>query len=133
MSERYADIAMLVGSPQDSVFTYAVPEEMVVRRGMAVVAPWRTQWALGIVIAVTAETDLPKTREIERILDPEPLLTAQQLELAAWIAERYLASLASASNSSCPRERLPARAARQTRSPCWCPASPRFRSVSYLP
>ncbi len=95
MSERYADIAMLVGSPQDSVFTYAVPEEMDVRRGMAVVAPWRTQWALGVVIAVTAETDLPKTREIERILDPEPLMTAQQLELAAWIAERYLASLAS--------------------------------------
>ncbi len=93
MRERYAEVAVLTGSPQRGAFTYIVPSDVPLRRGMAVVAPWRTQWALGIVLAVTAEHEIATPRRIERVLDREPLLTPAQLDLAHWIADRYLAPI----------------------------------------
>lgn len=91
MTERYAEVAVLNGSPQRGSFTYSLPEGMPLRRGMAVVVPWRTQWAVGIVLEVRDESEIAEPRAIERVLDREPIITAQQLELAAWIADRYLA------------------------------------------
>jgi len=52
MNDRYAEVAVLTGSPQRGSFTYAVPEGMDLRRGMSVVVPWRSRWALGIVLEV---------------------------------------------------------------------------------
>ena len=95
MAERYAEVAVLNGSPQRGSFTYSAPEGMSLRRGMSVVVPWRTQWAAGIVLEVTSESEIAEPRAIERVLDPEPLLSQRQLDLAAWIADRYLAPIAS--------------------------------------
>ena len=93
MTRRYAQVAVLNGSPQRGSFSYAVPEGMALRRGMSVVAPWRTQWAAGIVLEVAAESEVDDPREIERVLDSQPLLSQRQLELARWIASRYLAPI----------------------------------------
>ena len=95
MAERYAEVAVLNGSPQRGSFTYSAPEGMSLRRGMSVVVPWRTQWAAGIVLEVTSESEIAEPRAIERVLDPEPLLSQRRLDLAAWIADRYLAPIAS--------------------------------------
>lgn len=95
MSDRFAEVAVLNGGPQRGSFTYAVPEGIALRRGMSLVVPWRTQWAAGIVLEVTAASHISDPRPIERVLDPEPLLSQRQLELAAWIAERYLAPISS--------------------------------------
>ncbi len=91
MNDRYAEVAVLTGSPQRGSFTYAVPEGMDLRRGMSVVVPWRSRWGLGIVLEVVSESAIGDPRQIERVLDAEPLLTSGQLELADWIASRYLA------------------------------------------
>ena len=93
MTDRYAQVAVLNGSPQRGAFTYAVPVGMELRRGMSVVVPWRTQWAIGIVLEVAAESEVVEPREIGRVLDPLPLLSQRQLELADWIASRYLAPI----------------------------------------
>ena len=93
MTERYATVAVLSGSPQRGAFTYAIPEDLSLRRGMSVVVPWRAQWALGIILEVSATSDVGQPRPIERLLDPVPLLTHQQLELAAWLASRYVAPI----------------------------------------
>ncbi len=93
MTDRYAQVAVLNGSPQRGAFTYAVPAGMELRRGMSVVVPWRTQWAIGIVLEVSTGSEVVDPREIERLLDPEPLLSQRQLELAGWIASRYLAPI----------------------------------------
>ncbi|MXX81009.1 MAG: primosomal protein N' [Chloroflexi bacterium] len=95
MSERYAEVAVLSGSPQRAVFTYAIRPDMALRRGMSVIVPWRSQWAIGIVLAVTAESEVAGPRLIERVLDRRPLLTSDQLDLAVWISDRYLAPVAS--------------------------------------
>jgi len=95
MSERYAEVAVLSGSPQRGAFTYAARPGMELRRGVSVVVPWRSQWAIGIVLAVTAESEVADPRMIERVLDRGPLLTSDQLDLAVRISDRYLAPLAS--------------------------------------
>ena len=92
-SDRYAQVAVLNGSPQRGAFTYAVPAAMALRRGLAVVVPWRTQWALGIVLEVRSDSELDDPRPIDRVLDPQPLLSQRQLELADWMAMRYLAPI----------------------------------------
>ncbi|MCY3733264.1 MAG: primosomal protein N' [Chloroflexi bacterium] len=94
MTVRYAEVAVLNGSPQHGSFTYAVPEGMALRRGMSVVVPWRTQWCAGIVIEVTDESEIAEPRPIDCVLDPEPVVTTRQLELASWISDRYLAPIA---------------------------------------
>ena len=93
MTDRYAQVAVHNGSPQRGAFTYAVPAGMELRRGMSVVVPWRTQWAIGIVLEVSTGSEVVDPRAIERLLDPEPLLSQRQLELAGWIASRYLAPI----------------------------------------
>ena len=94
MTDRYAEVAVLNGSPQRGSFTYAVPEGMLLRRGMSVVVPWRTQWCAGIVVEVTDESDIAEPRPIHRVLDPDPVVTTRQLEVATWISDRYLAPIA---------------------------------------
>ncbi|MDE2966215.1 MAG: primosomal protein N' [Chloroflexota bacterium] len=94
MTDRYAQVAVLNGSPQHGTFTYTVPEGLLVRRGMSVVVPWRTRRAIGIILEVASRSQVDEPRQIERILDPLPLLTQRQLELADWIASHYLAPIA---------------------------------------
>ena len=92
----YADVAVGPGGPQHQTFTWLVPEGMDVQRGSAVVAPWRDGFVLGIVVRLTRATEVDAPRPIERVIGAGPLLSAEQLEIAEWIAERYLAPLFSA-------------------------------------
>ncbi len=98
MTLRYAEVAVLSGGPHLGGFTYLVPDDLDgtvdLRRGMAVVVPWRTQRAVGIVLAISAESAIEEPRSIERVLESEALLSPRQIELAQWIAARYLAPIA---------------------------------------
>ena len=118
MTERYAEVAVLSGRPQGGGFTYSVPVGMPLRRGMSVVVPWRTQWAAGIVLEVGDESEIAEPRMIERVLDPEPVVTIRQLELAAWVSDRYLAPI-----SHCVALFLPS----------GTPSRPRGKSTSFRP
>ena len=90
----YAQVAVLSGSPHRGSFTYAVPDTLRLRRGVPVIVPWRSQYALGIVLAIESESDYDSPRDVHGVLDDRPILTSIQLDLAAWIAERYLAPIA---------------------------------------
>ena len=77
-------------------FTYAVPDPWreMVRVGQLVEVPFRDVTLQGVVVALA---DVPPDgivpRPIVRILDPTPVLSPIQLELAAWLSEAYLAPL----------------------------------------
>jgi primosomal protein N' (replication factor Y) len=88
----YCEVALPV--PLDRTFTYAVPQGQAPQRGMRVIAPFRNEKLIGVVIAldVTPEGDF-ETRYLEAVLDDEPLVSDQLLELAEWIAGYYLAPL----------------------------------------
>ena len=95
MTERFAQVAVLNSSPHRGAFTYALPSGMDLRRGMSVVVPWRASWAIGMVLQVLTSSDVDAPRAIERTLDQRPLLSQRQIELAEWIAARYLAPISS--------------------------------------
>jgi primosomal protein N' (replication factor Y) len=80
--------------PLDRTFTYAVREGQCARRGVRVIAPFRNEKLIGVVTA--ADVAAPKDFEVkylEAVLDEEPPLSDQLLELAEWTAQYYLAPL----------------------------------------
>jgi len=74
--------------------TYRVPDSFQVRPGQRVLVPLETRKAVGIALEPVARVAPGiSVREILRILDPEPLLTPELLQLGLWIADYYLAPL----------------------------------------
>ena len=88
----YCEVALPV--PLDRTFTYSVPEHLFAQRGARVVAPFRNEKLIGVVIGVSdkAPEDF-QARAIEAVLDDEPLLSEHLLALAEWIAQYYIAPL----------------------------------------
>ncbi len=81
---------VLIDGPSELVFDYAVAEGMPVREGCRVRVPLRNRSATGTVLALEegAQGDFA-VREIEALLDPEPLLTPVLLKTGRWIADYY--------------------------------------------
>jgi primosomal protein N' (replication factor Y) len=88
----YCEVALPV--PLDRTFTYSVPDRLVAFRGARVVAPFRNEKLIGVVTSLSETEPLDfKAREIEAVLDVEPLLSDHLLALGEWIAQYYLAPL----------------------------------------
>jgi primosomal protein N' (replication factor Y) len=89
----YCDVALPV--PLDRTFTYSAREEgSRPQRGARVIVPFRSEKLIGVVTGVSDEKpDDFETRQIEALLDEEPLLNEHLLQLAEWIAQYYLAPL----------------------------------------
>jgi primosomal protein N' (replication factor Y) len=78
-------------------FHYHLPLELENRvlPGHLVWAPFGRQEVQGIVLRLTREAPVT-TKPLIRLARPEPVLTAAQLGLAAWIADYYVAPLSEA-------------------------------------
>ena len=77
------------------VFDYAIPDELVdVGVGCLVTAPFGNQTVQGVVLELVDEASVAETKSIESLLDPVPVLTAAQIELAKWMSAHYLQPLA---------------------------------------
>jgi len=88
----YCEVALPI--PLDRTFTYQVSPEMRLLRGSRVIVPFRNEKLIGVVTELhgRAPEDF-EAKPVETVLDEEPLLSAQLLELAAWMAQYYLAPL----------------------------------------
>ncbi|MFZ1770925.1 MAG: primosomal protein N', partial [Caldilinea sp.] len=73
-------------------YHYHLPPELenVVAPGHLVWAPFGAQEVQAIVLRLAPTTPV-QTKAILRLARPEPVLTTSQIELAAWIAEMYVA------------------------------------------
>ena len=80
----------------DKLFTYRVPTELrtKVEPGMRVSVPFGAgnRRRVGVVFSLTEEGS-DKAKEIESLLDQEPSLSPNMLELALWIKDRYYCTL----------------------------------------
>jgi len=90
---QYAQIVPL-GTPVDREMTYAVPEDLqeTIGLGSRVLIPLGPRWTTGIVAGFQDETDLEKVRSVGILLDEEPVLSKELLELGRWIANYYVCS-----------------------------------------
>ncbi len=89
------DVAPLPRAWLDRSFTYDIPPEWqdAIRVGQMVWVPFGARRLQGIVVELAETTDLDKTRSLEAIVYPDPLVTLEQIELAHWISRHYLAPL----------------------------------------
>src|SRR4051812_5856625 len=88
-----AEVIPLGGAP--STYTYAVPPALGPRiePGARVLIPFGARRRAGIVLGVVTDPGEGKLREIEGVLDDEPLLSAEVLALTKWAADYYESSL----------------------------------------
>ncbi len=102
----YCDVVLPV--PLDRAFTYRLRDEAGASSGMPpagvfrendppvggrVVVPFRNEKLIGVVTRLHDDPPPVEARLVESVLDEEPILTAELMELAAWIGRYYLAPL----------------------------------------
>ena len=89
----YAEVALNV--PVHNTYSYHIPEELIgeLQVGHLVRVSFRTAIEPAIVIALHDTTDIAETKPILERLDPQPVISPQQLELAEWMRDQYLAPL----------------------------------------
>jgi primosomal protein N' (replication factor Y) len=89
----YCDVSLPV--PLDQSFTYCLPETLRhrVQPGCRVLAPFGTRTLTGLVLNTHTDPPTGAVREILRLLDEEPALDGELLQLGKWIADFYCAPL----------------------------------------
>lgn len=87
---RAVNVRVLIDGPSELVFDYAVPPGLDVRPGCRVKVPLRRKSAVGTVLSVAPELQPDfAMRELESLVDPEPLITPVLLRMGKWIADYY--------------------------------------------
>lgn len=87
-------IQAAVNLPQvTGVFDYRVPAELegCLLPGCLVAVPFGKQLVQGVVLRLVEDPQVMEPRLVTALLDPLPALTPAQIELAAELAEKYLA------------------------------------------
>ena len=101
---NYADLILPL--PLQGTFTYAVPASMqsAVRVGMRVLVPFgRSKTYLGIVARLHDERPQGyEVKSVAQLMDSEPIITPQQLQLWQWIADYYLAPIGDVYKAALP-------------------------------
>ena len=98
----FARVALELPVPTE--FTYAVPERLLeqLKPGQRVRVPFRTSTRVGYVVALEPTTDREETRDVTGVVDAEPLVPPDLLELARWISGYYTCSLGEALQAMLP-------------------------------
>ncbi|HUL77382.1 MAG TPA: primosomal protein N' [Vicinamibacteria bacterium] len=90
MDEERLSVALPV--PFQAPFTYRMPAgQPPPARGVRVLVPFGGRRMIGVVTGAAGEDEGRALKEIVQILDEEPLVEPPLLDLAAWMAEHYLA------------------------------------------
>jgi primosomal protein N' (replication factor Y) (superfamily II helicase) len=86
-------------------FTYSVPEEIatVPQAGQRVLAPFGNRILTGVIVDVKSDTNLSRIKEIIDILDEDPLITKEMLQLMSWMSEYYLSPPGQTIQAALPR------------------------------
>lgn len=90
---RYCDVALPV--PLDRIFTYELPVTVRhrTRIGTRVWVPFGSRRLTGVVLRTHNDSPEQDSREILTLIDEEPVLEAELIRLAHWVAEYYCAPI----------------------------------------
>lgn len=100
-------VRVAIPVPLDSLFSYLVPEELPTPApGTRVIVPFGRRTLTGVVIAHGAGAEAPaELKTISRVLDDEPLVDEDYLDLARWMATVYCTTLGEAVSAMLPSGR----------------------------
>src|SRR5215470_10782982 len=92
-SYLYCDVSLPV--PLDQPFTYSLPETLRhrVKPGSRVIVPFGPRKLTGVILRCHDERPAIPTRDALRLIDAEPVLSAELLALGKWISGYYCAPL----------------------------------------
>jgi primosomal protein N' (replication factor Y) len=91
---EYVEVAVIIPRVTGT-FSYHLPPNLAgrVSPGSLVTVPFGNQQVQGIVTRQMAEPDVPETRPVEALVDELPVVNANQMKLATWLARETLAPL----------------------------------------
>ncbi len=90
MRKNLADVVVLAGIPKK--LTYQVSEAQHALVGSRVLVPVKTMRKVGIVVSLY-EGDVAKVKSIAAILDDNPLITGELIDLLQWCSRYYHAGI----------------------------------------
>jgi len=98
----YCDVSLPV--PLDQPFTYGLPETLRhrVQAGSRLVVPFGPRKMVGLILRCHDERPPLAIREALRLIDSEPVLSAELMALGRWIAGYYCAPLGEVLRSMVP-------------------------------
>ena len=84
---RIAEV--VVGLPIDKSFHYSVPADLAeeVEIGKRVWISFGQRRMVGYIVGLAESSDIKDLKEIEQVIDDEPVLDSNMLKLAKWISE----------------------------------------------
>ncbi len=89
----YAEVSVNSPIAQRRTFSYAIPPDLEVNVGQAVWVPFGEKLLQGIVLELSGYPVVEETKEIAKVIAPEPVLAPHQLSLARWLSDYYLSPL----------------------------------------
>lgn len=95
----FCDVAVPV--PLDRLFTYSVGE-LVPVVGARVLVPFRNEKLAGVVVRLHDDPPSVETKPLLGLLDAEPVLSSQLMDLGRWIADYYVAPVGEVLRSMLP-------------------------------
>jgi len=98
-----AEIAL--GLPVDKLFHYRIPSQLKdsISRGKRVWVPFRDARKVGYVVGLTDNPDVKDPKPVLEVIDSEPILDANMLELTKNLSSYYFASWGQAIESCIPK------------------------------
>jgi primosomal protein N' (replication factor Y) len=102
VKEEFAEVVFPL--PLQKAFTYIIPAELrhSVQIGSRVIAPFGVRRLTGFIVRTKEESQLDEHKEIQDVLDLEPIFSDEILDLAKWISGYYLCSLGEALRATLP-------------------------------
>jgi len=99
---KFAEIAVDAPAGYGRTFSYSIPDGLVVNPGHLVIVPFGPRSRQGIVIEVSGEPQVEKTRDIIEISDTRVLVDPLHLKIISWLSEYYMCSLFEAASLMIP-------------------------------
>jgi primosomal protein N' (replication factor Y) len=89
----YAEVIVNIEAPLEGTFHYHLPPELapILQVGHLVEVEFGTRRAQAIIVAFTEAAAVEETKPVLGLVDAQPVVRPEQIELARWIGRRYLA------------------------------------------
>ncbi len=91
---QYVRVAVNIPSINGE-FDYSIPEELLDRLqpGCLIEIPFNKRPVQGVITRLIDVPDVPEVKPVTALVDPIPVLTSEQLQLAAWMSKETLTPL----------------------------------------
>lgn len=99
---KFAKVAIAL--PIDRLFHYSIPDNLSneIAVGKRVFVPFTNRKVVGYVVGLSDEADVKEVKDIEGVIDKEPILSDEMLKLTQWIKDTYFCSWGEAIEAAIP-------------------------------